>query len=374
VGSFLYGHYFKVAQGNKTIPNLFRHFLANIAKKIKGFSKDPFFYLGVFSITLLVIVSFWSRYSKDGAVLSLNAVSESPAAEFQNFVGPNYSQLQSPDLYLIQQNTILAFKLPSSANHQLLGTLSGGFDSSSQNDITEYEVKVGDTLSGIAEQFGISLNTVLWANNLTSISRIKAGQKLVIPPVSGVIYNVKAGDTISAIAKKYKANADEIVSFNQLSSQDDIFVGDILMIPDGVMPAAPKPAYVQDQIPIASSYFICPISSPCRMTQGLHFYNAVDFSHGRCGDYIYAAAGGTVQRIRLGWNGGAGNTIFILHPNGVVTSYGHIAATLVSEGDQVSQGQPIAVMGGIPGLSGSGISTGCHVHFAVHGGVNPFGR
>jgi murein DD-endopeptidase MepM/ murein hydrolase activator NlpD len=93
---------------------------------------------------------------------------------------------------------------------------------------------------------------------------------------------------------------------------------------------------------------------------------------------IYAAAAGTVLNVKLtkstsrGAFGGAGNTITILHPNGVVTSYGHIAVSLVNPGNPVSQGQAIALMGGKPGTAGAGLSTGCHVHFQVSGAVNPF--
>ena len=132
------------------------------------------------------------------------------------------------------------------------------------------------------------------------------------------------------------------------------------------------------QIPTSQSYFICPIALPCRITQNLHWYNAIDFSHGRCGDTIYAAAGGTVLKVKLTNStsrlayGGAGNHITILHPNGVTTMYGHIATSFVSPGENVYQGQPIALMGGQPGTPGAGMSTGCHVHFGVSGTRNPF--
>jgi len=133
-------------------------------------------------------------------------------------------------------------------------------------------------------------------------------------------------------------------------------------------------------VPLASSYFICPIAAPCRITQGLHFYNAIDFSHGKCGEPIYATAAGKVLKVKLTssvskWAfGGAGNTIAIQHPNGVVTSYGHVQTSFVSVGDYVSQGQIIALVGGAYNMPGSGNSTGCHVHFAVSGAKNPFAK
>ncbi len=78
----------------------------------------------------------------------------------------------------------------------------------------EYEIKSGDTLSSIAENFGITLNTLLWANDLNIKSTIREGQTLIIPPVDGVIYHVKSGDTISEVAEIYKADTDLIVAFN----------------------------------------------------------------------------------------------------------------------------------------------------------------
>ncbi|MFH1036563.1 MAG: M23 family metallopeptidase [Patescibacteria group bacterium] len=310
-----------------------------------------------------------------GSASSVNLISDQiqlDSASNNSYAAAAVLQQESPDFTLIHGNSLLAVAPPMTVTPQVLGAILGETEAT-RREIIEYEVKSGDTFSGIAENFGISLNTILWANNLSKGSTLKAGQKLVIAPVSGVIYHVKSGDTVSEIADKYKAKADEIVAFNELSSEGDIFIGDILVIPDGTMPATVSAlSYVQ--VPVASSYFICPIAAPCRITQRLHWYNAVDFSHGKCGDSIYAAAGGTVTSIKYGWNGGGGNTITILHPNGVATSYGHVQAVLVSPGDQVYQGQIIALVGGQPGTPGSGLSTGCHVHFAVHGGNNPFSK
>ena len=244
--------------------------------------------------------------------------------------------------------------------------------------MTEYAVQPGDNLWSIAEKFNVSLETVLWANDLSKNTAIQIGQRLIIPPVSGVIHHVQKGDTLSQIAQIYKAEKEKIVDFNNLATEDDIYIGDILVVPDGVLP--PPTVYAPAYVPIASSYFICPIGSPCRITQGLHWYNAIDFSRGKCGDPIYAAAAGNVLKVKLTssiskWAfGGAGNTITILHPNGVVTSYGHIQSSLVNSGDYVYQGQIIALVGGALGMPGSGNSTGCHVHFGVSGARNPFAQ
>ena len=75
------------------------------------------------------------------------------------------------------------------------------------------------------------------------------------------------------------------------------------------------------------------------------------------GTSVHASADGVV--IQSGWNGGYGISVYIDHGNGVITRYGHMSETLVSVGQEVSQGDLI-------GLSGStGDSTGPHVHFEM---------
>lgn len=285
---------------------------------------------------------------------------------------------ETPGMVFLQQNSLKGIIPPVMITSRTLGTLieSTGFDPENGKSITEYIVESGDTISSLAAKFNVSVNTILWANDLSKSSVVKRGQKLIIPPVSGVIYHVKKGDTLSAVAETYKGKVDEIIAFNELSGEGDVFVGDIIVIPNGRIPVSTKTkTYTTTkpaQVPIGSSYFICPTSS-CRISQGLHWHNAIDFNE-PCGSPIYAAAGGTVQRVKYGWNYGAGNYLTILHPNGVVTMYGHISSSLVKPGQQVSQGQRIALIGGKPGTSGAGISTGCHVHFGVEGAKNPFAR
>ena len=77
----------------------------------------------------------------------------------------------------------------------------------------------------------------------------------------------------------------------------------------------------------------------------------------------YAAAAGTV--LRAGPASGYGNVIYIQHPNGDVTVYGHMEQVLVQAGDEVESGELIARVGS------RGISTGPHLHFEVwSGGLN----
>lgn len=237
---------------------------------------------------------------------------------------------------------------------------------STKREIEEYIIENGDTLAGIAQKFEISLETLLWANDLSQNSVIQPGKKLVILPVSGVLHIIRERDTISELGQIYSAKSADIIEFNELSEEGDIYVGDILIIPDGK-----KPAVYQrySQVPIPGSYFICPIPSPCRITQGLHWFNAIDFSNGKCGDPVFAAAGGTIQRV--GYGSVSGYYVRVLHPNGVVTFYGHLSRAIVVPGQTVYQGQIIGYVG-YSGLTVPPGPAGCHLHFDVRFAKNPF--
>jgi murein DD-endopeptidase MepM/ murein hydrolase activator NlpD len=88
------------------------------------------------------------------------------------------------------------------------------------------------------------------------------------------------------------------------------------------------------------------------------FHYGIDISGGGAyGRTIVAADGGTV--VEAGWMNGYGKCVKISHGNGLVTIYGHSSKLLVSDGQKVSKGQPIALVGS------TGNSTGPHCHFEV---------
>ena len=70
--------------------------------------------------------------------------------------------------------------------------------------LQHYKVREGDTLTGIANRFGVSMMTVWWANKITSKESLKVGQDLVIPPVNGLVVTVKTGDTLESLAAANK--------------------------------------------------------------------------------------------------------------------------------------------------------------------------
>lgn len=331
--------------------------------------KSPFFYFGLFSFVLLGALFFGSEslaklsYFSNSDIVSFNSFStidknlEDGNLFFNQKENPS---LETPDFKIIQGNSLYGISTPRLMTTQTLGDIFGSTNQD-KRDIMEYSVVTGDTIESISKQFNISIDTLLWANDLSKNSKLKTGQNLVILPVSGLVYVVKSGDTISEISRTYKSNIDDILDFNNLTSEGDIFIGDILIIPNGTMPkkSAPLPTV---QTPLADSFFIHPTEG--QITQGLHWYNGVDVAN-KCGTPIYAAASGTVQRARYGWNYGGGNQVTVIHSGNIVTYYGHLLSILVKPGDQINVGDRIGLMGT------TGKSTGCHLHFEVIGAKNP---
>ena len=159
------------------------------------------------------------------------------------FLSQGEQQKESPDLCLIQNNVLIAATPPIAVTPQILASLIMGSSNTiasipkTRDEIVEYTAEEGDTLSGIARRFGISLNTLIWVNSLRKNSVIHPGQKFTILPVDGLIHIVKKGDTLGDIAKRYKADQKEIADINGLLSSDEIFENQALIIPHGVMPS-----------------------------------------------------------------------------------------------------------------------------------------
>lgn len=249
-----------------------------------------------------------------------------------------------------------------------LGTTRDLEDLPASDQISIYVVRQGDTLSEIAEMFRVSVNTIIWANDLRRATDIKEDQVLVILPITGLRHSVLKGETLQSIAKKYHGDLEEIIRFNGLETDAALAVGTVIIIPDGEISAPPyagRPRFVRGGGPEYVGYYLRPIRGGVK-TQGLHGYNGVDLATA-AGEPIYAAASGRVIVSRQsGWNGGYGNYLVIEHANGTQTLYAHNQSNIVSVGQRVVEGQIVGYVGS------TGKSTGPHVHFEVRGAKNPF--
>jgi LysM repeat protein len=241
---------------------------------------------------------------------------------------------------------------------------------SGTGQISVYVVREGDTLGEIAEMFGVSADTILWANDIKNRSSIKVGQELVILPISGIRHIVKSGDTLKSLATKYKADLEDILSYNGFDANTKIKLNDVVIIPDGVISTTQKTLASESKTsqgyPVYTGYYLRPIVGG-KKSQGIHGNNGVDLAGVRIGTTVMASASGKVIIARNGgYNGGYGSYVVVSHTNGTQTLYAHLSSVAVSVGQSVSQGQSIG------GLGNSGKSTGPHLHFEVRGAKNPF--
>ncbi|OGZ09721.1 MAG: hypothetical protein A3D65_05335 [Candidatus Lloydbacteria bacterium RIFCSPHIGHO2_02_FULL_50_13] len=257
-----------------------------------------------------------------------------------------------------------------------VGPIGGPADVDNENyskgEISIYVVRAGDSYSAIANMFDVSINTILWANNLSRGANLQVGQTLVILPVSGVEYTVKKGDTLAGIVKKFKGDIDEVRAYNGLLEGDVLALGTVVIIPDGEIATA-----VVSTVPASSKlrgvsgvsyqgYYAPPLPAGFRKTQGLHGYNGVDLALYRSAPVLASAGGQVIVARGSGYNGGYGKYVVIAHSNGTQTLYSHLDSVSVSVGDVMYSGQQIGRVGS------TGRSTGPHLHFEVRGARNPF--
>ncbi|MBI3115062.1 MAG: M23 family metallopeptidase [Candidatus Kerfeldbacteria bacterium] len=250
-----------------------------------------------------------------------------------------------------------------------------------RDDIETYTVEGGDTVSTIASQFGVSSNTLLWANDLSAASFIKPRQELKIPPVSGVLHVVKAGETVGGIANKYKADANAILEFNQLADAVAIEPNQTLMVPGGEIEPPPAPVLPSPFASIGSGPSTPPPSvAPSgsglqwptgsrRINRGYFGYHRALDIDGKNGSPVYAADDGRVETVNY-TRYGYGYHVIINHGGGLKTLYAHNGKMYVQPGQSVSKGQTIATIGM------TGYTTGAHLHFEVFVNgvkVNPWG-
>lgn len=106
-------------------------------------------------------------------------------------------------------------------------------DPEEDGGVSIYTVEDGDTISSIAFEHKITINTILWANDLADVNSIKPGDQIFILPVAGLSYTVKSGDSIEDIAKKFSADKERILAFNSLPANGQLTLGEQIIIPDG---------------------------------------------------------------------------------------------------------------------------------------------
>lgn len=230
-----------------------------------------------------------------------------------------------------------------------------------------YKVEKGDTIGTIADKFGISEDTIKWANDLSG-NTISIGDELKILPVTGIAHKVESGDTVYTIAKKYNANPQAIVDwdFNDFANPEtfSLVVGQMLLVPDGVKPSEQpfirrQTQFAQGPVPVSSGGFTFPMRGEISQFFSW-FHPGIDIATAH-GTPIVAAHNGTVISVSVGsYDGGYGTNVWISNGAGIESHYAHLSGVNVSPGQKVTGG------GTVVGWEGStGRSTGPHLHFEV---------
>ncbi len=111
--------------------------------------------------------------------------------------------------------------------------IAAGDGSQSAQDIIEYIVQPGDSVTSVSQKFNIPSDSIRQSNDLYGDSLV-VGRKLLLPPRnrSGIVYQVKSGDTAESIASNFNASAEKSISFND-AELNGLEVGKYIFIPDG---------------------------------------------------------------------------------------------------------------------------------------------
>lgn len=265
-------------------------------------------YVGVFLLVISMVAIGYQPPQKMDSVASAADTQSSALSANANAVTtdqPSVDQLvatnvaagiaESADLPIATNVANLSVSL--TAEHELAQSDGNGISkpqivqpTADSRTIQYYATKPGDTAQTVGRKFGVSANTIKWANNL-STDAISAGKKLVIPPTDGVIYTVKKGDTVTSIANKYKASVERIVSFNDLELSG-VKAGKTIIVPGGVLPANERPGYVSPNTGASQGSYGGGYSTVNAQLAGASAGNR--YAYGNCTWYAYE------RRVQLG--------------------------------------------------------------------------
>lgn len=110
-------------------------------------------------------------------------------------------------------------------------------DTPVRHEVSYYTMKPGDTLQDVAGRFGLTLDTLRWANNIADVTSVTQGMRIVVPPVNGILVKVQPNINLNALAIQYHVNVQDIIDFNLIRDPSRLPVGSFLMLPDGVGPS-----------------------------------------------------------------------------------------------------------------------------------------
>ncbi|MCX6805173.1 MAG: LysM peptidoglycan-binding domain-containing protein [Patescibacteria group bacterium] len=219
----------------------------------------------VSSQSSLVSTSASSRNERTSLITTAAVLSEGSSSMVSSDLNQKAKDLNAQTALATAGDDFLAKKQP---------VMSAGAPS---RDILTYTVKDGDTISSLSAKFNITSDTIKWANSITDENSIKPASKLIILPVSGILYAGTGSDDIGELASRFQSNAALIDSFNSLDGKSPA-EGQNIVLPDGVKPAVAAPVA---QIAATSSAKSGPaVSYSLRASAGNNY------SYGYCTWYV----------------------------------------------------------------------------------------
>ena len=170
-----------------------------------------------------------------------------------------------------------------------------------------YTVVNGDTVSDIATRNHITVNTILWANDMSNVDSIQPGDKIFILPVAGLTYTVKDSDTIESVASQFTADGDKIIAYNNLPANGRLEKGESIIIPDGRRAAPPTQTtgtgITRRQYVDTSQTDLALDLSGSKKLSSANAGEGHRFPYGYCTWYV-------AQKRYIPWGGNAGSWLF----------------------------------------------------------------
>ena len=225
-------------------------------------------------------------------------------------------------------------------------------------EVEQYELQPGDTLLGLALRHDLNMDTIVSFNQIEDVRLMRIGEVYDIPNRDGILYTVKQGDALSSIARRYGVEMNAILDANDMTSSS-ITPGEVVFVPQARMDESELKLILGELFLhpmrgiLSSGYGMRndPFTGIRRMHYGIDVVSPMRTP-------VKAARAGRVAHVETQL-GNYGKFVILRHPGGYQTLYAHFDSFDVSVGQYVSQGQVIGRMGN------TGRSTGPHLHFSI---------
>lgn len=215
-------------------------------------------YASVFVAAIVVVAVSYRAPGSTTAIASVSDVVSRPSVVAETSVNevvatsiaanvaeaanlPVASNVSNLSVSLAAKNEVTSSSASTSVSKQQIVQPTGD-----RREVVTYVTQSGDTVDSVSARYGVSKDTIKWANSLTS-DALDAGKELTIPPVDGVLHTVKEGDTVEKLAEKYSASHDRIVAFNDLELQG-LTPNAKIIVPAGQLPETERPGYVAPRV------------------------------------------------------------------------------------------------------------------------------